>query len=82
MVELMSQKAQILIKLVAFALRMTLRVEPKVLDGFHYMTQKFKSFNNIVIVTIGYKTHFWLMTKSKAIDRMKNVDLGKICEKL
>lgn len=45
---------------------MTLRVEPKVLDGFHYMTQKFKSFNNIVVVTIGYKTHFWFMTKSKA----------------
>ena len=35
---------------------------------------------NIVIVTVGrnyHRIHFWSMTKSEAVKRMKNADLSK-----
>ena len=40
------------------------------------MTQKHDiSINDVAVVTIGgneYRIHFWFITKSKVVDRMKN----------
>ena len=55
------------------------RFQPKVCNGC-YMTQKSWSFNDVATVTIrenDYWIHFWFMTKSEAMDRMKKADLGK-----
>ena len=44
------------------------------------MTQKSWSFNDVATVTIrenDYWIHFWFMTKSEAMDRMKKADLSK-----
>lgn len=44
------------------------------------MTYKPVSLNNFAIATIGRndcKIHFWFITKSEAVNRMKNVDLNK-----
>ena len=54
--------------------------QPKVYVGCHDMKHKSMSFNDIEIVTTEenyYKIHFWLMTKSKAVDRMKNAYLSE-----
>ena len=42
--------------------------------------KKYMSFNYISIVIVresDYRIHFWLLTKYKAIDRMKSNDLTK-----
>ena len=44
------------------------------------MTYKPVSLNNFAIATIGRndcKIHFWFITKSEAVNRMKNVDLSE-----
>ena len=44
------------------------------------MTQKSMSFNNAVIDTFGRndrRIHFWAMTKSDTVNRMKNADLSE-----
>ena len=44
------------------------------------MTQKSMSFNNVVIDTFGRndrRIHFWSMTKSDTVNRMKNADLSE-----
>ena len=43
------------------------------------MTQKSMSFNDVAIFTVrrnNYRIHFWGVAKSKAGNRMKNVDLS------
>ena len=59
-------------------LKINLRLQPKLFDGWHDMTQKSTSFNDSAIATIGrnnYRINFWFMTKSEAMDSMKNTDL-------
>ena len=44
------------------------------------MTPKFTSFDDTTIVTVKvhkYIINFWLMTKSKAVNRIKNTDLSR-----
>ena len=64
-----------------FFLMINFRFQPKVCNGCHNMTpQKSMNFNNVTIVTIckiNYRILFWLMTKSKAVGRMKNADLSE-----
>ena len=43
------------------------------------MTQNPVSFNVAVVIIEGndYRIHFWFRTKSKAMDSVKNADLGE-----
>ena len=43
----------------------------------HDIIQKSKSFNDLDIFTVGkndYRIHFWDMTKTETVNRMKNAD--------
>ena len=56
------------------------KFQQEVRDDCHDMTQKSMSFNDFVIVTVkgnDYRTNFWFTTKSKAVDRLENADLGE-----
>ena len=70
-----------------YFLKINFRFQPEVCDGCHDMTQQHDmSINDVAVVFIGankYRIHFWFMTKSKVVDRMKNADrsekkVGKI----
>ena len=63
-----------------YFLRLNFIFQPEVCDGFHDMTKKSISFNDVLVVATGgndYRNHFWVMSKSEAVDRMKNVDLSE-----
>ena len=62
-----------------YFLRINFRFQPKVCDGCQ-MTQTSMSFHDVAIFTVGendYRIYFWSMTKSEAVDRIKNADLGE-----
>lgn len=62
-----------------FFQKINFRFQPKWCNGCHDMKQKYMTFN-VVIVTVGrnyHRIHFWSMTKSEAVKRMKNADLRK-----
>ena len=60
--------------------KITFRFQPKVYYGCHDMTQKCMIFDYFAIVAVGRsdcRVNFWLMTKSEAVDKMKNSDLSE-----
>ena len=81
----MSQKAWILIKLMARAsvlfditgykfFDMNFKLQSK--DGCHDMTQKSMSFNDFLSIRRnGYIINFWFVTKNEAVDRTENADV-------
>lgn len=57
-----------------------LRFRSKVCDFCRDMTQKCIGFNDAAIVIVGrndHRIHFWCMTKSEAVNRVKNTDLSE-----
>lgn len=89
MVELMAQKVLILIKLMAhmtvlFVITGTFfeiifEFESKVCNDCRNITRKSMNFDNDAVITVkgsDYRINFWLKTKSEALSRMKNTDIG------
>ena len=59
---------------------MNFKFQLQVYDGSQGMTQKSMILNDIATVTFGrnyYRIYFWFMTKSEAVDKMKNADPSK-----
>ena len=51
------------------------KYEPHLCNGFHGLTQKAISFNDVVIVYVkvsAYRIHFWYMSKDNAINIINN----------
>ena len=58
-----------------YLLKIKFKFQQKVCNGCHHMTRKSISFDDVAIVTFGendYRIHFWFMSKSEAVDRIKN----------
>ena len=56
------------------------RHEPYLCNGCHDLMQKAMNFNDVAIVSlegIDYRIHFWYLSKSNAINIMKNFDLNE-----
>ena len=54
------------------------RFQPELLHGFHNLTQKPMSFVTVTIVTVkrdNCRINVWFMSKYKALDRIKTIDL-------
>ena len=63
-----------------YLFRINFIFQPTVCDGCYDMRQKFMSFDDSAIVTVRgnyYIINFLFMTKSAAIDRLKNADLSE-----
>ena len=55
-----------------------LKHEPYLCNGWHDLTQKAMSFNNVAIVYVkgsAYRIHFWYMSKDDAINIMNDSNL-------
>ena len=60
--------------------RINFRFQTKICNICHDITQKYLRLNDAAIVTVGrsdYRVHFWSMTESEAVKRMKNADLSR-----
>ena len=54
------------------------KYEPHLCYGYHDLTQKAMSFNDVAIIYVkasAYRIHFWYMSKDDAISIMKNSNL-------
>ena len=54
------------------------KYEPHLCNGYHDLTQKAMSFNDVAIIYVkasAYRIHFWYMSKDDAISIMKNYNL-------
>ena len=63
-----------------YFLRIDFRFQSKVCNDCHHMTQKYMSFNDVLIVTAGrndYRINFWGIAKCAAVNRTESADLSE-----
>ena len=68
-----------------YFLMISFRFQLKICYGFHDMTQKYISFGDVTVVIIernSFRIHFWFITRSETVDRIKNTHLSEKWEQL